>query len=35
MSKMLEKGKIILSGKNGEDFLNFFKETADLVASKE
>lgn len=31
MEKMVRNGKIIVSGKTGDEFLNFFKETTDLV----
>ena len=28
------KGKIVVAGKNGEEFLNFFKNTLTLVGSR-
>lgn len=31
--KLMKENKIIISGKNAEELLNFFKETGDLVNS--
>ena len=35
MSLLAKNNKIVISGKNGEDLLNFFKETTDLVNQNE
>jgi hypothetical protein len=34
-TEMVKKNHIVISGKQGEDFLNYFKETTELVAQKE
>jgi hypothetical protein len=31
MKSMVENNKIIITGENADEFLGFFKETADLV----
>jgi hypothetical protein len=35
MTSLVGLGHIVLSGKQGDDFLNFFKDTVDLVNIKE
>ncbi len=35
MTNMVESNQMVISGKAGEDFLNFFKDTIDLVALRE
>ncbi len=35
MAQVVGKGHIVMSGKQGDDFLNFFKDTVDLVNIKE